>query len=232
MFPTPRLMTLTIGLLIVPIVAKELPLQLPLTTAKASTIFDEQYQDVRGYISTEESEFISKKGGSSVYGEILPTSLQHILDDIKLTKKDIFWDLGSGLGKVCLQTAACTPASVYGVELSKTRVDLAQSILKKIDQKYKLNLHKKCAISYGNILDVNLSKATVVYMCSTCYPDKLMLDIANKLAKNKKPLRVLTLKSLPDHPSFKLIKTYHEKMTWSSDSSVYLYELQLRKHKK
>jgi hypothetical protein len=232
MFSTARLATLTVGLLTLPLLVNAKPLHLPLTTEKMIAIFDEQYKDIRGYISTEESEFISRKGGSSVYGEILPESLQHILDDIKLTKKDVFWDLGNGLGKVCLQTAACTPATVYGVELAKTRVDLAQSVLKKIDQQYKLNLHKKCSFSYGNILDADLSKATVVYMCSTCYPEKLMMDIANKLAHNKKPLRVLTLKSLPEHPSFKLVKTYHEKMTWSSDSAVYLYELLLHKGNK
>ncbi|MDR3646963.1 MAG: hypothetical protein P4L22_05490, partial [Candidatus Babeliales bacterium] len=73
----------------------------------------------------------------------------------------------------------------------------------------------------------DISDATVIFMCSTCFPEELMNSLTKKLSSLKPGLKLLTLKDLtnPELHNFKLIKEYTLPMTWSTGSSVYLYEL-------
>ena len=62
-------------------------------------------------------------------------------------------------------------------------------------------------------------------MCSTCFPDKLMQAITEKLSTLKNGLRIATLKRLPKHKDFTFLKELKLAMTWSQKVSVYLYKL-------
>jgi hypothetical protein len=52
-----------------------------------------------------------------VYGETSYDLVCQMIDQIEITKDDIFVDLGSGVGQVVLQMAAATPCKIcFGVE--------------------------------------------------------------------------------------------------------------------
>lgn len=52
-----------------------------------------------------------------VYGETSYDLVCQMIDQIKITRDDIFVDLGSGVGQVVLQMAAATPCKIcFGVE--------------------------------------------------------------------------------------------------------------------
>lgn len=52
-----------------------------------------------------------------VYGETSYDLICQMIDQINITKEDVFIDLGSGVGQVVLQMAAATPCKLcWGVE--------------------------------------------------------------------------------------------------------------------
>jgi precorrin-6B methylase 2 len=181
------------------------------------------YEGISGFgIHQKEEKNIIAQGGAPTYGEITFESLKRLTDDLKLCKDDVFYDLGSGVGKVVVQVFLDSPIKkAVGIELSITRCDHAKKVLQKLQTKLK---DRTLEFHHQNIADASLSDATVVFMCSTCYSDDLMKKMTDKLALVKKGLRVITLKRLPQHTSFKLVKTYTLAMTWSTNASVHVYE--------
>ncbi|OGB97373.1 hypothetical protein A3F06_02615 [candidate division TM6 bacterium RIFCSPHIGHO2_12_FULL_36_22] len=192
-------------------------------TDKLKKLYIDQGQELSGFgIPAEEITTINQQGGNATYGEILPDSLETILKDLKLSKKDIFYDLGSGAGKTVVQVAMTTPAKAVGIELSPTRVSIARKALEKL----KKEPGKRASFVEGDITTANLNDATVIFTCSTCFSDDLMKKLLDKFLELKPGLHVISLRQLPQHKRMKLIKEYSLPMTWSDASPVYLYELQ------
>lgn len=199
------------------------------STEQTKEIINDAYQDQSGFsISGDERRFIEEKGGNPTYGEITVESLAKIIDELQLTHKDVLFDLGSGAGKVCIQVALTTPAQAIGIELSKTRHQLAQKIKQELIAKNILTDPSKLQFFEENILDADLSKGTVFFMCSTCFSDELMQKITDKIAHSaKSAIRIVTLRELPESFStiFHKYKTLHLPMTWSDGSAVHMYEI-------
>lgn len=209
-------------------------------------IIDDLYTDVSGYrIPEEEKGCIREEGGDPTYGEILYESVEFLNDVLKLTQDDVFYDLGCGVGKYVMQQYLTTPVKKsVGIELSDTRCKCAQKVIKpvvglydvciKAENDLRKKLGKKPVKKAGkktveilkqNMLDADLSDATVIFTCSTCFSEELMKQIADKLAGLEEGLRLITLKQLPAHPDFKLIETFTLPMTWSKNTPVYMYVL-------
>lgn len=227
----------------------------PYIDLQVKNIIEDLYATVNGYrIPDAEKTFICETAGdsASVYGEILFESVQELLEDLKLTDQDVFYDLGSGTGKFVAQVYLSSSAKkVGGIELSSTRCKIsqensikiqefaklaekaeqeAQSIMLRGNKKSKKSTKNKphareLVYLQGDMLKADISDATVVFTCSTCFSELLMQQLTDKLAQLKQGLRVLTLKQLPPHHKFTLLKTYTLPMTWSKSSSVYLYVL-------
>jgi hypothetical protein len=177
-------------------------------------------------INKKEIDLIVEKGSKATYGEILYDSMQTLINDLKLTKNDVFYDLGSGIGKQVVQVYLATKVKKScGIELSKTRFDYSEQVKNEMKKRKLIDRRRVLDFKYEDIVESDISDATVVYMCSTCYPAKLMENLTRKLENGKKNLRILTLKVLAKSKKFKLKKTYTLPMTWSKASNVYLYEL-------
>jgi len=192
----------------------------------AEELMDRLYHQKSGFgISSEESEFIKEKGGAPTYGEIKYESAEQLFNDLKLTSRDVLYDLGSGVGKLIVQAYLTTPVKKsVGIELAQSRSNQAQEVQKIITKEHR----RKGAVlefRHQSIVEADLHDATVIYMCSTCYSEELMQQIVTMLCKLKKGLRVITLKELPANTCFQLIKTYHLPMTWSKSSPVHVYLL-------
>jgi SAM-dependent methyltransferase len=176
-------------------------------------------------INQKECDNISKQGSKATYGEILYTSMQRILDDLKLSKKDVFYDLGCGTGKVVVQCYLNTKVKkTCGIELSPTRFNHVQAVKNELKEQNRIFKKRKLEFLLEDIQSSNLKDATAVYMCSTCYPDNLMKKLTKKLEMGKKDLRIVTLKKLAENKTFSLVKEYLLPTTWSQSLPVYLYE--------
>ena len=71
--------------------------------------------------------------------------------------------------------------------------------------------------------------ATLVYCCSTAFPDPFMMAIARKLARREEGLRLATLLDLDENPWFSLEQVLRLDMTWRRRSKVHVYRLTRRR---
>jgi len=210
------------------------------TKPKISTekLMDQLYASRSGFgIDQEEVELIQKKGGAPTYGEILFDSWDFVLHDLKITKNDVLYDLGCGVGKVAVQAYLDFPfKKVVGIELSRTRLEYANEVKAELKERKLLDKNRKLEFVLGDITEANIADATVIYMCSTCYSYECMNTMALKLSRLKPGLRVVSLKALPQHAKygFTLLSNDPDKpthvlpMTWTkeSGSDVYIYKLE------
>jgi SAM-dependent methyltransferase len=184
------------------------------------------FAGLSGYsIDPVESSSLIEKGAAPTYGEATYEAVARIAQMVEPElAKGVFYDLGSGVGKVVAQIYTTTKArKCVGIELSPTRHKSAQEALVRMGKKGLIQKGRTISFKQGNILDENLKDATVVFMCSTCFSPELMNKITDKLAAGRKGLVVVTLKQLPHDKRFRLDKTEKMKMTWSASSPVYLY---------
>lgn len=196
--------------------------------ADSSALLTELYKDVNGFsIDTKETSLIEGVGGNATYGEITDEAVQKLIDELKLKRTDVFYDLGSGVGRMTVKMHLDSPVKkAVGIELSPSRFQSAVNIQKKLEEQGKKAKGRILAFKNDDILKANIDDATVIYTASTCFSDDFMKKLTDKLAKLNKGLRVMTLRQLAPHDSFKLIKQYTLPMTWSRNVEVYVYELQ------
>ena len=195
---------------------------------KSKDLIETIYTNISGFsITPEEEDEIRRIGGAPTYGEITYEGAEILLNELKLTKKDIFYDLGSGVGKLIVQTYLTTPVkTAIGIELSKNRYNGALKAKEELKIKKRLNKRRNLLFKNEDILKTNFDDATIIFMCSTCFSDECLNTLMNKMAKLKKGLKVITLRTLPENDFFILTTKKKLPMTWSLDSSVYFYQLQ------
>jgi len=118
---------------------------------------------------------------ASSYGELLPDGVRNLCAKIDLTSDDVFYDMGSGHGKMLIQIALETPTKkCVGIDLAPSRLKVANDILDLLKERNtpgaeKISYLHSC-IQYGT----NWKDATILYACSTCFPDKLLDEIARQ----------------------------------------------------
>uniref|UniRef100_A0A7S1U7X2 DOT1 domain-containing protein n=1 Tax=Phaeomonas parva TaxID=124430 RepID=A0A7S1U7X2_9STRA len=87
-------------------------------------------------VTSEDKAMAKRLGARLLYGEMLPRGVNRACgrDRLNLETTSTFYDLGMGLGKVCLQVFIQHPhlKLVYGVELSRARYDGAAAAARKL----------------------------------------------------------------------------------------------------
>ncbi|HEV2600721.1 MAG TPA: hypothetical protein VGT41_00350 [Candidatus Babeliales bacterium] len=167
---------------------------------------------------------------TSIYGEILYDSAQALLQDPELAfgPEDIFYDLGSGVGKMAVQVYLNTPVKkVVGIELSPTRHAKAEKVMQRCTQSNIMQKGRALALCHGDMLELDIDDATIIYMCSTCYPPELLEQLVLKFSKLQPGARIISLKELPNYAQhgMEFVKEVRLPMTWSREdgSPVYIY---------
>jgi len=185
------------------------------------------FKDVDGwdYADTDNRRVIGSL--ASTYGELTPRGVQRLLNVLQFKESDVFCDLGSGVGKVVLQVAmAVSLKKCIGVELVESRCRSAKTVLRTA-QGQGLIKAKRVSFRCESFLDSNISDATVVYMCSTCYSTNLMRRIVRKIKGIKKrPVTVVTLRQFDrNHRGFQFIRNVKLDASWSSNVEAAIYKL-------
>jgi hypothetical protein len=182
------------------------------------------YQDVWAYTVPKKDDLkVRHSSSSSLYGEITFTGLQKLIDYLKLGPRDVFFDLGSGVGKVILQIGMTTRVKkAVGIELATSRCQRAKRVLKKAEREA-LVKEGKCQFLNQDILKADLSEATVLYSCSTAFPMTFMRKLAAKLSALGKPFYFVTLQKMPDDCGLVHIDTLYLDMSWIRSTAVYVF---------
>lgn len=169
-------------------------------TARLNAIFSACAQGRS--IAKDEELAIRAIGGNLAarYGEITPRGFRTLAARLEIAERDIFADLGSGVGKACHQAvqeynvrAAC------GVELSKTRHDRAVEARRALASEDA----ERIALVNGDCADAALwsvgalADATVLWICSELMSDGLMRRIGERVSGSAAVRAVATLKPFP-----------------------------------
>lgn len=109
--------------------------------------------------------------------------VERVMKIAKIGPQDIFYDLGSGDGRLVI-AAAMHKAEAYGIELDKLRALYSRAWI------WILGLAKEAKIINQNIFEVDISEATVV--CAYLIPHTHQ-KLKNKLAKLKKGTRIVAV---------------------------------------
>ena len=186
---------------------------------------NELYAGINGHnISKKDMEHVDESDGCSVYGEILYEGVEAMIRHADIDKYDVFYDLGSGVGKAVVQIALTTPVKKsVGIELSIERFEYAKKVENKTIKKYfKSNIE----FINSDIADHDLKDATIVYMNSTCFGPILMEKILNSIKKQKSVRLLISSTGIPCgilSPVY--IKRYNLAMSWNESIGVNFYYL-------
>jgi hypothetical protein len=189
---------------------------------------EELYKDVSGFVMDAIDPNGRKIGHarSLVYGELTWPGVERLAAALELGEKDVFYDLGSGVGKAVLQIAMTIPVKKsIGIELTKPRYEGSAQALKQI-KKLDLIVAKQCIFRNESLMDSNLTDATAIYTASTCFSDSFMLRMTRKIASYNRPMRFVTLRDLGQRPrQFKFVRSVKLRATWTRTLDAYLYNV-------
>ena len=179
----------------------------------------------------------------STYGEVTvrgARQLFHFMDLYKRNqekeKKVEFWDLGSGVGRLVIQSFIEIPSisRAVGIELCPSRHDMALRARSSI-----LNIVKKersrLDFIQGDILDTsNTITATHIYVASLCFTADMMHSLANILLSENNCPNIKTVASLQPIPfagrKVPACRLEYIEMSWTpgQGSVVYIYDMKRR----
>jgi len=131
------------------------------------------------------------------YGEMELTSVFDLMKDMALTAKDVFLDVGSGCGKLVVEVALGTAVGkAIGIEIVKERHAAGLHGLARLLAIGVPGLADRVALVNDNVLNVDLSEVTVVYMANTVFGPELMTAILTLLATLPRLRRVVVTEKL------------------------------------
>lgn len=177
-------------------------------------------------IPSVDNKKIVDGGGDATYGEITPEGVLQLIEILKPTSKDVFYDLGSGRGMMVLLMHSASPVrKATGVELAKHRHNIARTAYKKAQKNKLINKNRPVKLLNDDILTVPISDATIIYFASTCFSNEFIAKMVKRFVEELAPgARIASLRAL-EHPKLKEIGTYPTKMTWSDTTPVHIYKV-------
>lgn len=172
------------------------------------------------HLSNKDLDRFKETNYASTYGEITRNGMKELLKGFN-TKDKVFIDLGSGGGKSVVYAVLDNNFKYgVGIEFSKERHEKAKKLLQKLPNE----ISKKIKFIYGDLFNAKLNKVDFVFISNLCFSEDVNDRLANKLAKEAKPGTIILCSKKLDNPKLKLIETRNVEMTWSSKSTIYLYE--------
>lgn len=187
------------------------------------------YTDISGYIGYEIEEHDKPMQHliSLTYGEILYQGVDTIINNINITEQDVFYDLGSGIGKIVLQFFLNTAVKKsLGIEASQARHQVAHNIFNKVAQQLpNLFVHKQdkrlLQSTQGNFLLQDILDATIIFIDSVCFSEETLHKLSTIL--NDCPHLKHVISSRPLAITLPLEKKLQLACSWQPTTECYLY---------
>ncbi|XWN35242.1 MAG: methyltransferase domain-containing protein [Roseivirga sp.] len=225
---TPRVIVMTtLGVIIVSLIYFVWMRGNRQTPEKLAKKLETIYADISGFgIASAEADYIREQGGAPTYGEIVYSSMDEVLKRLKVKSQDVFYDLGCGVGKFVLYThlATRTKKSV-GIELSESRFKGAQKAKERAQVAGLMDSNRQVSFVHEDIIQADLSDATIIFMCSTCFSETLMQNLVDNFLTLKPGLQIVTLKQLPEHARLQHVEGTNFPTSWSGNSPFHFYKL-------
>lgn len=119
------------------------------------------------------------KEGNLLYGEITRAGVRNLITALSpeyLNTNSVFYDIGSGVGKVVLHINEIVGCQTIGIEMSKGRVEKAKELQLLVPR-------KKVTFINDTFQNCDMSDATVIYIDSTVMNEKVLKQLLEKVPK-------------------------------------------------
>lgn len=153
------------------------------------------------------------------YRTISDEGIDAFVRDIGITKDDVFYDLGSGVGNVCDRVFKTTYVrKCVGIEYDNDRYNYSVPLNRRTSS-------REVRFIQGNFMDQDWSDATILFMDSIMFSEDTLKEIEIKARQSCPHLRyVISMKSLPNSTQWTHLKTVKVKVSWGS-SQYNLYKV-------
>ena len=197
-----------------------------------ASIQDSLFTDVAGYsLSSVGKAAIGRDGDPALtYGECTPESVAHILAVTEAKEGEVFYDLGSGTGKMVVYAAYLVPLKKSaGIELLPELHLAAQHVGRRYSDEIQPHLsskHQETELSFiqGDIFTHDYSDADIVVShCCTCFDDSMMQQLSDVLENLKPGTRIVTITRGLNSPAFEPVSTSSCQMGWGQ-ATVNVYK--------
>uniref|UniRef100_A0A0K0G1U2 Histone-lysine N-methyltransferase, H3 lysine-79 specific n=1 Tax=Strongyloides venezuelensis TaxID=75913 RepID=A0A0K0G1U2_STRVS len=145
---------------------------------------------------------------SETYGETTWKRMATIVDELKLTEKDVFVDLGSGVGQIVCQVAGSSKVGkAIGIEIADLPAKYARRMEFEFSRlmRWHNRTFRQFKLYHGNFLDMKYRKliteeATVIFINNYAFHEKLNMEIKRHLLHDLKDgVRVISTKPFVIH---------------------------------
>jgi hypothetical protein len=152
-------------------------------------------------------KFLEKKGAKDPYqyGETPYETALKICNELKVTEKDIFHDLGSGRGLLAFYVEAITKCKVIGIEEIPIFVNLA-NFTSKI-------LRLNARFLKDSYLNCSFDDESVIYLYGTMLEDHEIISLCKRFTSSQKIISISYPLSDYDE-AFKTLKTFEVSYPW------------------
>ncbi|MCB9644528.1 MAG: hypothetical protein H6728_15755 [Myxococcales bacterium] len=143
-----------------------------------------------------------------VYGEVTIPAAYRVLQALRLGPNDLLIDLGCGRGHLVM-LAAARGIPAHGIELVPLHLRCA---------KHAAAYLPLATFEQADILEADLSKATVFWATGTCWSEELRRKTAQRIVDCGLGLRVVSLSSPLPHPQLQTVQVLYGWTTWGRDA--------------
>lgn len=158
--------------------------------------------------------------GLEPYGETPLVVMQQIAKKAMITKNDTVFELGSGRGRTCFWLSVLVGCKTVGVEIVPVFVQKAEGIRRY----YGL---QNLEFRLQDMLETDLSEASVIYLFGTCLSDENINRFIDKLKSVKRGTRIVTISyALTEYknvPYIQLKESFEVEFPWGKTQS-FLHE--------
>jgi len=164
--------------------------------------------------------FLLQQGEKNLYtyGETPLTTLEYISNECRLSARDKVFELGCGRGRTCFWLNLFIGCSVVGIDYVPEFIQRANKLV------LRFNL-SNIQFREENLLESDLSGATVIYLYGTCYSKTFIQSLVERLSELPRGVKIITVSyPLSDYtsmPEFEVMKRFPAQFTWG-EADVYL----------
>lgn len=170
---------------------------------------------------------------SPVFGELTFEAGEeifgHALRLLEPSAKPAFVDLGSGLGKLCIQAALTRPnklSRILGIELSRTRHEIAEKALKELGNTGRQ--YPPMEFLNQDFMQVSLPSSTpsIVFCASLTFPSDVVKAVGNKCMHELATGSILySFRSVEKLSHLQLKDPLHVSTSWGVRSPLKVYRI-------
>lgn len=158
-----------------------------------------------------------------IYGEFPVERFPQIMHYLNPREGEVFFDLGSGIGKLLIYLALIGNFSqVTGIEAVKEYCEIAKE---KIKQYKQLNCSTKVTCIYGDFLQNDLwVSADIVFAYATCFNQTMMEQLAKMAQGMTKGSRFVSINMPLKTSGFKQLLKKRFDLGHTARAEVFIYE--------